>query len=47
MARLTLSSVVVAPARVTAWFRCDGMFTDHGVEVRLSPAGKVREIAIA
>lgn len=45
--RLALSSLWVGPNRTTLWFRCGRLFGDHGVEVRLSTLGKIRDILIA
>jgi hypothetical protein len=45
--RLSLSSVVVGEERTTAYFDCDGLFTDHVIEVRMSPGGSVTEICLA
>jgi hypothetical protein len=45
--RLSLSSVVVGEDRTTAYVDCDGLFTDHVIEVRMSPEGRVEEICLA
>jgi hypothetical protein len=45
--RHELRTLVVTKTRVTLYFDCDGMFTDHAVEARLSPRLAVREICIS
>lgn len=45
--RLVLSSIWVGPTRTTLNFESGHLFGDHGVEVRLSARGAIREILIA
>jgi hypothetical protein len=45
--RISLSSIIVAPERVTIHFEADEMFTDHGIEVRLGPRGAVSHVDLA
>lgn len=45
--RLKLSWVGIGRGRVTVHLDADGMFTDHVVEVRLSPQLKIQEILLA
>jgi hypothetical protein len=42
-----LSSLTCAPGRITLHFDCAGLFTDHVVEVRLSPKLEVTEVCLA
>jgi hypothetical protein len=45
--RLALESVVIDEERTTAFFDCDGLFTDHIIEVRMSPRGRITEICLS
>jgi hypothetical protein len=45
--RLSLNSVIVQTGRTTAHFGAGSLFADHGIEVRISPRGKVREILLS
>lgn len=45
--RMVLHSMHVQPAHTTIRFDAGKMFTDHVVEVRLSPRGAIREVLIA
>jgi hypothetical protein len=45
--RITLTSINLAPERVTLYFGADGMFTEHAIEVRLGPRGAISEVTIA
>jgi hypothetical protein len=45
--KLELESVEISPTRVTLMFDCAGLFSDHAIEVRLSPRLEVREVCLA
>jgi hypothetical protein len=45
--RQVLHSIGVCKQRITVHFDCDGLFTDHGVEVRMSPRLRIQEVLIA
>ncbi len=45
--RQQLESMVIDSRRITLHFDCAGLFTDHVVEVRMSPRLKVSEVCLA
>jgi hypothetical protein len=45
--RLALSSIVIGDKRTTAYLDCDSLFTDHVIEVRMAPDGRITEICLA
>jgi hypothetical protein len=46
-AKLKPSSVDVSRRRTTLYFNDGGLLLDHVIEVRLSPAGAVKEVLLA
>jgi hypothetical protein len=45
--RIELSSINIAPSRVTVYFDAGGLFTDHVVEVRIGPRGAISEVCVS
>jgi hypothetical protein len=45
--RHELATLQVTKRRITLYFDCKGLFTDHVVEVRLSPRLAVREVCVS
>ncbi len=44
---LTLNSIHVHEGRTTVYLGAGDLYRDHGIEIRLSPRGRVREIMVS